>query len=1176
MLCASCGTENRVGSRFCDNCGTALAVACPACGEPNRPDARFCGSCGSVLGAPAAATTAAAASTTTANPNAGAERRLVSVLFADLVGFTTYAEDRDPEHVRDLLSRYFETATEIITRHGGTIEKFIGDAVMAVWGTPVAHEDDGERAVRAALEVVDGIRGLGPNLQARAGVLTGEAAVTIGARNQGMVAGDLVNTAARLQGVAEPGTVLVGEATMRAASGAIVFEPIGDHSLKGKTAPVPAWRAVRVVAARGGQGRADSLEAPFVGRAEELRLLKDQLHAVGRERRVRLVSITGPAGIGKSRLVWELEKYIDGVTENIYWHRGRSPSYGEGITFWALGEMVRRRAGLVEDDDESRTRERVKATVEQFVPDAADRELIQPALLSLLGVEPAPATGRDGLFPAWRLFFERIAEGGTTVLVFEDLQWADSGLLDFIDHLLDWSRALPIMVVTLARPELFDRRPDWAAGRRHLTALAIEPLSATEMTELLAGLVPGLPDAAVQAIVARAEGMPLYAVETVRALLADGRIERVDDAYRPVGDLSHLTVPESLRSLIASRLDGLEPADRSLLQDAAVLGQVFSTETLAAVSGIALPDLEPRLRGLVRRELLDVETDPRSPERGQYKFVQSLIREVAYGTLGRRDRRARHLAAARHFEAVGDEELAGALASHYVAAHETSDEGPEADAVAAQARLALSAAADRAASLASPDQAIAYLEQALAITTDPRDRAPLLDRAARSAVVAARQDSQRYAQAAIEAYREIGDQTGAARATARLGKVLLDTGEVAQSTALLEASLHEAGALEDQSVLAETLANLARAYMRSGVPDKSIEAADRALKIAENLNVEIVVAEALENKAASLMQLGRRRESLALHGAALDLAKQLSDRNFEMRVRNNLASSLSDDEPARSTQMLLEGMAIARQVGDRGMYFWLAGTASPGLISEGHDWDAHIPVMEEALETATLRYDRQRLRLLLGLFQFARGEKVTEVLDDIREIVGDSTDLEDLFALSMMEGTVALLTDDIETAYASAMRAAELQAQNPEIPLLLAARAAIWSRNLDRARHVGKRFAELPGAGLLSQAWRVHSTAAIAAMEGRIGEAVAGFLDVDSRMRQLEQLFDAAQFAVDAAILLPDNPEIRALVERARPLLVELRAKPWLDALDAALAGAPATPGAPTSAATSPLAPVGD
>jgi class 3 adenylate cyclase len=498
MLCASCGTENRVGSRFCDNCGTALAVACPACGEANRSDARFCASCGTVLAAGAIAVPPAT------KPKAEAERRLVSVLFADLVGFTTYAEDRDPEHVRELLSRYFETATEIIGRHGGTIEKFIGDAVMAVWGTPVAHEDDAERAVRAALEVIDGVRGLGSNLDARAGVLTGEAAVTIGAQNQGMVAGDLVNTAARLQGVAEPGTVLVGEATMRAASGAIVFEPIGDHSLKGKTAPVPAWRALRVVAARGGQGRADSLESPFVGRAEELRLLKEQLHAVGRERRMRLVSITGPAGIGKSRLVWELEKYVDGVTEDMYWHRGRSPSYGEGVTFWALGEMIRRRAGLVEDDDEKTTRERVVATVEQFVPDPADRELIQPALLSLLGVEPAPAAGRDALFPAWRLFFERVAERGTVVLVFEDLQWADSGLLDFIDHLLDWSRALPIAVVTLARPELFDRRADWGSSRRHLTALALEPLSDEEVTELLAGLVPGLPDVAVRAIVARA------------------------------------------------------------------------------------------------------------------------------------------------------------------------------------------------------------------------------------------------------------------------------------------------------------------------------------------------------------------------------------------------------------------------------------------------------------------------------------------------------------------------------------------------------------------------------------------------------------------------------------------------------------------------------------------------
>ena len=375
MRCTACGTDNRPGSRFCDNCGTPLESPCPSCGAPNRSDAKFCATCGyafAAAGAPVVLATAPAVE----QPERNAERRVVSVLFTDLVGFTTLAEDRDPEAVRELLSRDFDRATAIITLHGGTVEKFIGDAVMAVWGTPVAHEDDAERAVRAGLELVDAVHGLSPDLQARAGVLTGEAAVTLNAQNQGMVAGDLVNTAARLQGVAEPGTVLVGESTMRSAERAIVFEPIGDHSLKGKTSPVPAWRALRVVAQRGGPGRGDALEPPYVGRDEELRQLKEMLHAVGRERRTRLVSITGPGGIGKSRLVWELEKYIDGVAEDVYWHRGRSPSYGEGITFWALGEMVRRRAQLTEESDEAETRERVVAAVDEYVAEASERERI--------------------------------------------------------------------------------------------------------------------------------------------------------------------------------------------------------------------------------------------------------------------------------------------------------------------------------------------------------------------------------------------------------------------------------------------------------------------------------------------------------------------------------------------------------------------------------------------------------------------------------------------------------------------------------------------------------------------------------------------------------------------------------------------------------------------------------
>ncbi len=301
--------------------------------------------------------------------DAGAERRLVSVLFADLVGFTPFAAERDAEEVRETLTRYFELASGVIGQYGGTVEKFIGDAVMAVWGAPTAHEDDAERAVRAALELVDAVRSLGPTIQARAGVLTGEAAVTIGATNQGMVAGDIVNTAARLQSAAAPGVVLVGETTQRAASGSIVFEAAGDQSLKGKAAPVPAWRAVRVVAERGGRNRSDTLEAPFVGRDEELRLLKDLFQATSREGRPRLVSVIGPAGIGKTRLAWEFLKYVDGLVERVWWHAGRSPAYGDGITFWALGEMIRGRAGLVETDDEATTRARIAASVREHVPD---------------------------------------------------------------------------------------------------------------------------------------------------------------------------------------------------------------------------------------------------------------------------------------------------------------------------------------------------------------------------------------------------------------------------------------------------------------------------------------------------------------------------------------------------------------------------------------------------------------------------------------------------------------------------------------------------------------------------------------------------------------------------------------------------------------------------------------
>jgi class 3 adenylate cyclase len=356
--------------------------------------AAVCGDCGAQL-TDASASTPPVASARGDAP--AAERRLVSVLFADLVGFTTLSESRDAEEVRDLLSSYFELSRELIARYGGTVEKFIGDAVMAVWGTPTATEDDAERAVRAALDLVASVPELDPALQARAGVLTGEAAVTIGAEGQGMVAGDLVNTASRIQSAAEPSSVLVGESTKRTSEQAIAYEEAGLHELKGKTEPLPLFRALRVVSGVRGQLKSVGLEAPFVGREGELKLIKDRFHASAQDRRAHLVSITGIAGIGKSRLAWEFYKYFDGIVETVWWHRGRCLAYGEGVAYWALADMVRMRCRIGEEEEPASARQKLAATLHEHLLDPEERSFVEPRLAHLLGLEESSGDDRQGL-----------------------------------------------------------------------------------------------------------------------------------------------------------------------------------------------------------------------------------------------------------------------------------------------------------------------------------------------------------------------------------------------------------------------------------------------------------------------------------------------------------------------------------------------------------------------------------------------------------------------------------------------------------------------------------------------------------------------------------------------------------------------------------------------------------
>jgi class 3 adenylate cyclase/tetratricopeptide (TPR) repeat protein len=1098
---------------------------------------------------------AATAHAATTPAPAVAERRLVSVLFADLVGFTTLAEHRDAEEVRDLLSRYFDLARGVVERHGGTIEKFIGDAVMAVWGAPTSHEDDAERAVRAALEIVGGVRGLGPAVHARVGVVTGEAAVTIGAVGEGMVAGDMVNTASRLQGAAPPDVVLVGEATMHAASRAIAFEEAGEQLLKGKAAPVPAWRALRVVAERGGRGRSEAVEAPFVGRDDELRLLKDLYHTTARDRRVRLVSVTGQGGIGKSRLAWEFLKYIDGLVETVYWHHGRSPSYGSGITFWALGEMVRERAGLAEADDEATTRARIAESVARWIPDEQERRWIEASLLALLGVGEPLAGGQDRLFSAWRTYFERIAIEDPVVMVFEDLQWADSGLLAFIDHLVDWSRGVPIYVVALARPELLETRPDWGAGKRNFTSLALEPLSSESMRALLAGLVPGLSADATARIVARADGIPLYAVEIVRMLVAQGSLEAADGAYRPVGDLADLAVPETLHSLIAARLDGLDPADRALLQAASVIGHAFTVDGLAAVAALDAGDVERRLLSLVRRELVVRDVDPRSAERGQFAFVQSLVREVAYSTLARRDRKARHLAAARYFETLVDQELAGALAAHYLAAYRNASEGPEADALAAQARIALRAAGDRAVALGAQEQALGFYRDALEVTTEPVDRAALLERAGQAASAAAfHEEAERLLGNAIELLRAADDRSGAARVTGTLADAMFGRYRLDAALALVEPAAVEFAALGEDPGYASLLGQLARFQMLRQVDSTTaVSTADRALAIAEHLDRVDLVADVLVTRGVALTNVGRAYEGIGCLETGLRLAQRHGLLATEIRARTNMGGPLTDRDPRAAFEVSRVGLELARRFGHRQGVSMLVVNASIGSIETG-EWDWARAELGTALEGTASVEERITLLSFLVLLLVEGGLPAAAELDEIDAWLQAHVAAEPYLQsnVSSLRAIRALERGDLASAANGYLEAGRLDPYNAVASLSEAVFDALIARDRELAATVMLALRATGSHAEIARLVARVGEAGIAALDGQAAvarsgllEAYAGLRDVGAARRQ------AITGLVMATLLGPGDAQVRAAIAESRQLFERMGAGLWLARLDA-------------------------
>jgi class 3 adenylate cyclase/tetratricopeptide (TPR) repeat protein len=960
--CVNCAAQVPDGARFCPDCGERTAVrSCPSCGALAERG-RFCAECGAAIDGTVAPAAGPFGGPAAASPVA--ERRVTSVLFGDLVGFTTLSESKDPEEVRELLSGYFAQCRVVIGRYGGAVEKFIGDAVMAVWGVPVAHEDDAERAVRAGLDLVATISAMGedvgaPGLAMRVGVVTGEVAVTVGATAEGMVAGDAVNTASRVQSVAEPGRVWVDETTRGLSSAAITFEDAGKHALKGKVEPLQLWRAGIVVAEVGGGQRVDGLEAPLTGRDSDLRLVKELFHATEESGRPRLVVLDGDPGVGKSRLAWEFFVYIDGLRTQVRWHRGRCLSYGDGVAFWALAEAFRARLGLLETDSGEAISDRIDETLTGFVPAAGEREWLRPRLAALLGAGLGASFVREDLFTAWTTFLERVGGDEPVVLVIDDAQYADDGLLDFVDHLLATART-GIFVLALARPELLARRHD--LGGRRASVIRLDRLDDAAMATLVDGLVAGLPTATRTSLVARAEGVPLFAVETVRALIDRDLVIPRDGRYVPADnvelDLDAIGAPASLQALVAARLDALTADERHVVADASVLGQTFTRDGLAAVSPDSI-DLDGVLAGLQRKEILAMQTDRFSAERGQYRFVQSVMRQVAYGTQSRRDRKVRHLAVAGHLATQPDpgDDLAVVIAQHLLDAVDASSPGDsDVTELTGQARGLLERAARRARRLGSPGEALRLFEAAVARTDKPADQARLQLAAAESAGDAGDyQGAISHATQATGLFDSLGLPIEAGIAAAAHARALISLGDNAGGIEIAEPHwqtlIETPGAEPARLRLAEALSN---AHTYRGEADASAKYAEQMIRLAEAVDDAEALALALVRMGTYYTMTGAPITGRHLIENSASIAREHHLGERLAHALNNLATiQICRDLPA-ALDSGREGLEAARRAG-----------------------------VSDQLAYSTANY-------ILALWVAGQLEEARKVLDTIPELIADS------------------------------------------------------------------------------------------------------------------------------------------------------------------------------------------
>jgi len=954
---------------------------CPSCGIENADTAKFCSECGSALTAKSSARRE--------------ERKVVTVVFADLVGSTARAERLDPEDVRAILAPYHDRLRAELERRGGTVEKFIGDAVVGVFGAPVAHEDDAERGVRSALAIQDAIAELNESnealeLEVRIGVNTGEALVSIDARpelGEAMVAGDVMNTAARMQSAAPPGGVLVGEATYRSTSRAIEYSDADPLIAKGKSEPIPVWAAV-APRSRFGVDVFQTGRASLVGRERELDLLVGALARVRAASEPQLVTLVGVPGIGKSRLVSELARIADEDDESIIWRQGRSLAYGEGVAFWALGEIVKAQIGILESDSVSEAATKLAAAVADLVPDV-ETAWLERHLRPLVGLG-GESDGGEGLqaeaFSAWRRFFEALGERSPTVVVFEDLHWAEDGLLDFVDGLVERVAGVPLLVVCSARPELLERRPGWGGGKRNAYSISLAPLSNEETARLIAILLdrPVLAADQQAVLLQRAGGNPLYAEEYARMSEATPMLEEV---------------PDTLQGVVAARIDALAPAEKELLQQASVLGKVFWTDGLAASLGLDEWDVDERLHTLERKEFVRRERRSAVADAKQYVFVHALVRDGAYGQM---PRAARGQAHARVAEWIGSlpsdraEDRAEMLAHHLIAAVEYGRAaGVDVTELLPKAAQAARDAGDRAWTLGAPGSALTLYEQSRSLDPNVGDDPYLLLRLGRARFLMLGEGEEELERAARAL--EESDPAAAAEAEVMRGEIVWQRGDQDSAFPYFERASASVAKLAPSRQKLYVVNQVARFLGLAGSHSESLELAEQAITMAQDLNDEELLSDVLNTRGIVRRALGEA-DGIVDIKRSLEIALELKSYRAA-RGYINLGSELHgfDGDVMEAAATYREGLGFVERLGVGLSRRWLVGNLAESSLHLGL-WDEAMALAEGEIADPSPHYMQQLCRIVRAHIRLARGD-IPGAIEDVERAAEEARAIRDPQAL---------------------------------------------------------------------------------------------------------------------------------------------------------------------------------